>query len=124
MSTGPEVRVKRVYEPAEPDDGTRVLVDRLWPRGLTKQAAALDEWPKDVAPSTELRRSWHSDPERHDEFAARYRDELDGNPEVHRLAALAAAGTITLLTATKDPEASHARVIADLIAEQRAAAAS
>ena len=116
--TTARVRLKRVYDAPEPGDGTRVLIDRLWPRGLTKAAAAADEWPREVAPSTALRRSWRHDPEHLAEFAARYRAELDGSPEVERLAALAGEGPLTLLTATKDPEVSHARVLADLLQER------
>jgi uncharacterized protein YeaO (DUF488 family) len=110
------VRVRRVYDEPEPDDGARVLVDRLWPRGLSKQAARLEEWAKDVAPSDELRRWYGHDPAKFDEFRRRYLAELD-QPEpraaVARLRALAADGPVTLLTATKDAQISQAAVLAD-----------
>ena len=78
------IRVKRVYEPPMPDDGARFLVDRLWPRGVTKEALRLDGWLKDAAPGDELRRWFGHDPARWDEFQRRYRDELDGRPEAWR----------------------------------------
>ena len=88
----PIIRVRRVYEEPEPDDGTRVLVDRLWPRGLSKAKAALDEWCKDVAPSAELRTWYGHDPARFEEFAGRYRLELDGGGQrIDGLRALCAA---------------------------------
>jgi uncharacterized protein YeaO (DUF488 family) len=110
------IQVRRVYEQPEPDDGARVLVDKLWPRGLSKQAAQLQEWAKDVAPSDELRRWYGHDPAKFDEFRRRYLAELD-HPEqqaaVTRLRALAAKGPLTLLTATKDAQISQAAVLAD-----------
>ncbi|MFJ5111818.1 DUF488 domain-containing protein [Streptomyces sp. NPDC088551] len=114
-SAGHEVRVRRVYEAPEPGDGTRVLVDRLWPRGLAKSEAALDEWLKDAAPSAELRKWYGHDPARFGEFAGRYAAELAGpgpGPAVARLRALAAEDTLTLLTATKDTRYSHALLLA------------
>lgn len=112
------VQVRRVYEARKPTDGTRVLVDRLWPRGLTKEAADLDEWCKDVAPSTELRQWYGHDPERFHEFGRRYRAELT-QPErsgaLARLRELAQTGPVTLLTATKAPEISEAEVLAELL---------
>ncbi|QKV91693.1 DUF488 family protein [Streptomyces sp. NA02950] len=115
---GPGVRVRRVYEAPEPDDGTRVLVDRIWPRGLAKEDARLDEWAKAAAPSTELRRWYGHEPRRYAQFARRYRAEL-AEPEraeaVDRLRELAAAGPMTLLTATKDLDHSHAPLLADAV---------
>lgn len=115
----------RVYDPPGPDDGTRVLVDRLWPRGLRKDAAAFDHWCRDIAPSTGLRKWFHHDPARFDEFAARYRAELDGPEQAERLVALRRLsrkkGGLTLLTATKAVEGSHAAVLADVIAARRRA---
>ena len=105
------IRVRRVYEKPEPDDGTRVLVDRLWPRGLAKAKAALDEWCKDVAPSDELRTWYRHDPERFEEFARRYRLELDDPQRASalvRLRELARGRPLTLLTATRQPEISEA----------------
>jgi uncharacterized protein YeaO (DUF488 family) len=114
------IRVRRVYEKPEPDDGTRVLVDRLWPRGLAKAKAALDEWCKDVAPSDELRTWYRHDPERFGEFARRYRLELD-DPQrasaLARLRELARDRPLTLLTATRQPEISEAAVLATLLGE-------
>ncbi|MCC5034100.1 DUF488 family protein [Streptomyces sp. WAC 00631] len=117
------VRVRRVYEDREPDDGARVLVDRLWPRGLAKEAAGLDEWCKEVAPSSELRRWYGHDPERFEEFAERYRAEL-AEPErrevLDRLRGLAGGdGGLTLLTATKDVGRSAARVLERVLAAGR-----
>jgi uncharacterized protein YeaO (DUF488 family) len=112
------IRVRRVYEEPEPQDGARVLVDRIWPRGLRQDAAALDEWAKDVAPSTELRTWYGHDPAKFDEFRRRYLAEL-GGPEqraaLGRLRTRAAAGPLTLLTATRDVEHSQAAVLAQLL---------
>ncbi|MGW2153103.1 DUF488 domain-containing protein [Nonomuraea sp. NPDC001699] len=120
MTVGNKVRVRRVYEEPEPDDGARVLVDRLWPRGLAKADAHLDEWCKQVAPSTELRTWYKHDPDRFEEFGHRYRSEL-AEPEraeaVAHLRELAGKGTLTLLTATKQPEISEAAVLAELIGD-------
>jgi uncharacterized protein YeaO (DUF488 family) len=112
------VRVRRVYEKPEPDDGTRVLVDRLWPRGLAKAKAALDEWCKDVAPSDELRTWYRHDPERFEEFARRYQLELEDSGRASALAhlrELARGRPLTLLTATRQPEISQAAVLAALL---------
>jgi uncharacterized protein YeaO (DUF488 family) len=113
-----EVRVRRVYDEREKADGTRVLVDRIWPRGMTKAKADLDEWCKTVAPSTALRKWYGHDPKRFSEFARRYRAELADNEAAVALAHLrdlAEQGTLTLLTATKHPESSEAAVLAGLI---------
>ncbi|MBC7272364.1 MAG: DUF488 family protein [Streptomyces sp.] len=114
------VRVRRVYEPPEPDDGTRVLVDRLWPRGLAKDAARVDEWPKAVTPSTELRRWYHAGEGSYEEFGGRYEAELaagEAAEELDRLRASAREGTVTLLTASKSPDRSHAAVLARLLGD-------
>ena len=119
---GADIRVRRVYEQPSPDDGTRVLVDRVWPRGLRKDAAWLDEWAKDVAPSTELRTWYRHDPAKFDEFRRRYTAELEqpGPREaLGRLRALAAGKPVTLLTATKDLDLSQATVLAGLLRETR-----
>ena len=108
------IRVRRAYEPPAGDDGLRVLVDRLWPRGLARTDAHVDEWLKEVAPSTELRRWFGHDPERFAEFGRRYRAELAGAPArdaLRRLRDLAAAGPVTLLTATRDLDHSHTRIL-------------
>ncbi|MFE6280830.1 DUF488 domain-containing protein [Streptomyces sp. NPDC057877] len=112
------VRVRRIYEPPDPDDGTRVLVDRLWPRGLAKDAARVDEWPKAVTPSTGLRRWYHAGEGSYEEFSGRYEAELadpGAAEELERLRASARAGTVTLLTASTSPERSHAAVLARLL---------
>ncbi|CAM5694813.1 DUF488 domain-containing protein [Streptomyces chartreusis] len=113
------VRIRRVYEAPEPEDGVRVLVDRLWPRGLSKDAAHVDEWPKGLTPSTELRRWYHAGEGSYEEFSGRYEAELD-SPEAAELLdhvrELAGTGEVTLLTASKSPERSHAAVLARLLA--------
>nr|WP_306434457.1 DUF488 family protein [Actinomadura roseirufa] len=107
-----------MYEPASDDDGARVLVDRVWPRGLTKEDAHLDEWEKDVAPSTDLRKWYGHSVDRFAEFRSRYDAELS-EPEradaLERLRSLAEDGPLTLLTATKDVEHSQAAVLAALL---------
>lgn len=122
MSAHPRVQVKRAYDEPSSDDGARVLVDRLWPRGLSKARAHLDEWCKGVAPSTELRQWYGHDPARFDEFADRYRTELR-EPEraaaLAELRELAAAGPVTLLTAAKRADISEATVLADLLVKRQ-----
>ncbi|MGW6704664.1 DUF488 domain-containing protein [Streptomyces sp. NPDC054956] len=112
------VRLKRVYDPAEPGvDGVRVLVDRLWPRGLSKEAAGVDDWARAVAPSTELRKWFHGGGSV-EEFRERYGVELAGPEavaELGRLRGLVSGGPVTLLTAVKDPAASHAGVLSALL---------
>ena len=114
----PDVRVRRVYAEPQPDDGTGVLVDRLWPRGVSKARAALDEWCKHVAPSDELRKWYGHDPARFEEFARRYRRELEDPGRAEALAhlrALASDGPVTLLTATKQTAISEAAVLAAVL---------
>jgi uncharacterized protein YeaO (DUF488 family) len=109
------VRVRRVYERPEPGDGYRVLVDRLWPRGISKDAVAVDEWAKTVAPSAELRRWYGHQPARFAEFERRYRQELAEPERSEALRALrerARSGPVTLLTASKDADHSQAAVLA------------
>jgi len=116
---GGDVRVRRVYEDPDDDDGVRVLVDRIWPRGMTKARAALDEWCKDVAPSHELRTWYGHQPDRFEEFARRYRLELEEPGRAGALAHLrdlARDGPVTLLTATREPAISEAAVLAPLLA--------
>lgn len=114
------VRLRRVYDPPEPGvDGVRVLVDRLWPRGLAKAEAGVDEWPKAVTPSGELRKWFHGGGGSAEEFRERYEAELaepEAAAELERLRGLAAAGPVTLLTAVKDPATSHAAILAELLA--------
>jgi uncharacterized protein YeaO (DUF488 family) len=119
-----QVRLRRVYDDSTPDDGVRVLVDRVWPRGLTKAAVHLDEWVQDIAPSTQLRRWYGHRPERFTEFRRRYLIELrDAQPAatLDRLRQLAHTRPVTLLTATKDVEHSHAVVLIDLLRDVRTA---
>jgi len=118
VASTPNVRVRRIYDEPTRQDGTRVLVDRIWPRGMTKDRARLDEWCKQVAPSTELRTWYAHDPQRFVEFSRRYRAEL-AEPErataFNHLKGLADRGTLTLLTATKHADISEAAVLADLL---------
>jgi uncharacterized protein YeaO (DUF488 family) len=110
------IRLRRVYDDPSPEDGRRVLVDRVWPRGLTKDDAHLDEWIKDAAPSTPLRRWYGHCPERFTEFRRRYLAELtDPRPAaaMNRLRELSRTTTITLLTATRDIDHSQAAVLAE-----------
>ena len=110
------VRVKRVYDDPAPGDGFRVLVDRLWPRGVSRERAALGQWAKEAAPSTELRNWFHAHTDQFDEFARRYRAELDGNPAVGELRELTRAHpVVTLLYSVRDAEHNHARVLAEVI---------
>lgn len=118
MADVPAVRVRRAYDPPEVDDGQRVLVDRLWPRGLSKERARLDDWSKAVAPSTELREWYSHDPDKFAEFARRYRAELRDPDRATALAQLrdrAARGALTLLTAAKRSDISEATVLADVL---------
>jgi uncharacterized protein YeaO (DUF488 family) len=120
MSGKARVRVGRVYDEPISRDDTRVLVDRLWPRGLSKSKAALDEWCKQVAPSAELRQWYGHEPERFNEFRRRYRAELT-QPEpaaaLQHLRELAKDETMTLLTASRRSEISEAAVLAELLNE-------
>jgi len=109
------IRVARVYDDPSPDDGRRILVDRLWPRGFRKDDPRVGTWLKDVAPSKELRGWYNHQPERFDEFAARYRKELQGNEELDELRKLAKHGIVTLVTATRDPRGSHVAVLVTLL---------
>lgn len=120
MAERARIQVRRAYDEPRDDDGQRVLVDRVWPRGLRKEQAQLDHWSKDVAPSTELRKWYGHDPDRFDEFARRYRGELedpDRAAAYDELRDLAAHGTLTLLTASKRDDISQATVLADLLTE-------
>jgi uncharacterized protein YeaO (DUF488 family) len=114
--------IKRVYDEPAPDDGMRVLVDRLWPRGLSKERARVDVWLRDVAPSDELRRWYHHEPERSDEFRRRYRAEVEREPAraaLERLRALQREGPLTLVFAAKRAEGSNAAVLRDILAPER-----
>ena len=114
------MRVGRVYDEPAPDDGLRVLVDRLWPRGLRKDDSRIHLWAKDVAPSTELRRWYGHDPAKSAEFAKRYQAEFESEPAASALGDLVAKARdsdVMLVTATKDLELSQARVLGDVIAD-------
>jgi uncharacterized protein YeaO (DUF488 family) len=114
------IKIKRAYEEAEPSDGYRVLVDRLWPRGVKKENLKLDEWAKEIAPSPDLRKWFGHDPARWEEFYRRYSDELS-SPERHeileRLARLSRQGPVTLVYGAKDEEHNDAVVIRDKLVE-------
>ncbi|MBE7516924.1 MAG: DUF488 domain-containing protein [Chloracidobacterium sp.] len=112
-----KVQIKRVYLPADKNDGKRVLVDRLWPRGLTKDAAKVDVWLKELGPSTELRKWFGHDPEKWGEFQKRFRSELNKNKElVAELTQLAESGKVTLVYGAHDEEHNNAVVIRDFLA--------
>ena len=111
--------VKRVYDPPARTDGVRVLVDRLWPRGLTKAKAKVDEWLKEIAPSTELRQRFHQDPTRWTEFRSRYRHELDGNPKpLTHLRALGRRRRVTLLYGVHDRDHNHAIILREYLTDK------
>ena len=110
------IRIKRAYEEPDSEDGTRVLVDRLWPRGLTKEKARVDVWLKDVAPSTELRKWFAHDPAKWSEFRSRYLEELKRNKEpLSLLRQEAAKGTVTLVYGAKDQEHNEAVILQRLL---------
>lgn len=112
----PQIRLKRAYDPPEPEDGMRVLVERLWPRGVKKEALALDEWLKDIAPSPELRKWYAHEVEKWEEFRRRYEAELDGHPnELAHLRELVAAGPVTFVYAASDEQHNSARVLKEYI---------
>lgn len=110
------IRCKRVYEEPAPDDGLRVLVERLWPRGIRKVDAAIDRWMKEIAPSPALRQWYGHDPARWDEFQRHYRDELDANSGlVDELLQLAAEHNLTLVYSARDEPGSSAQVLSDYL---------
>jgi uncharacterized protein YeaO (DUF488 family) len=116
MSPQLHVKTKRIYEPASGDDGRRVLVDRLWPRGVSKSEAKLDAWDRELAPSTELRQWFAHRPERFPEFRRRYLAELSGQPEsLSKLRQSARQETVTLLYAAHDQEHNEAVVLASAL---------
>jgi uncharacterized protein YeaO (DUF488 family) len=111
-----DVKLKRAYDPPAGGDGVRVLVDRLWPRGVKKEAAAIDRWAKDLAPSAGLRKWFGHDPRRWEEFRRRYRAELRDHPQqLEDLRALARQGPITLVYAARDEEHNDAVVLRDVL---------
>lgn len=110
------IKLKRVYEKPDKADGIRILVDRLWPRGLTKQKAALDLWLKQIAPSTELRKWFGHDPKKWTEFRRRYRAELKSHPdELKMIKSKGKEGTVTLLYGARDQEHNEAIVLQQLL---------
>jgi uncharacterized protein YeaO (DUF488 family) len=111
-----DVRVKRAYEPVSPGDGYRVLIDRLWPRGVSREQAQLDEWDKDLSPSTELREWFGHDPERFEEFRRRYIEELRARrPRIAELRRHARTGRLTLVHSARDTEHNDAVVLAEVV---------
>lgn len=116
------LRLKRAYEPAEPDDGARILIDRLWPRGVSKVKIALDDWMKNIAPSAELRKWFGHDPKRWPEFQRRYRAELQQHTqELDRIRALAREHTVTLVYSAHDEEHNDAIVLKEVLKHGSAA---
>ena len=110
------IKIKRVYDPAEAGDGLRILIDRLWPRGLSKSKLKLDAWPKHLSPSNDLRKWYQHDPEKFAEFRKRYVAELKAESEgLDELRAAVKGQTVTLLTATRELDLSHAAVLRDLL---------
>ncbi len=113
------LELKRAYEPAAPGDGRRVLVDRLWPRGVSKDEAHIDLWLKEVGPSTALRKWFGHDPVRWDEFRRRYDEELDGNPAVEQLRQIIAQGPVTLVYGARDTEHNQAVALAQYLGSKK-----
>jgi uncharacterized protein YeaO (DUF488 family) len=119
--TGRSIQIRRIYDPPTPEDGYRVLLDRIWPRGVTKEQARLDAWAKEIAVSSELRRWFGHDPARWDEFRRRYRTELEAperQPVLDALLRRARQGTITIVYAARDKQHNNAVVLAELLAER------
>ncbi len=110
-----EIKIKRVYEPPHPSDGKRILVDRLWPRGISKEHAKIDLWVKDIAPSTALRGWFGHDPHKWREFVRRYHKELGDSAQLGELIKLAKDGTITLVYAAKDEKHNNAFALKDML---------
>jgi uncharacterized protein YeaO (DUF488 family) len=118
------VLVKRIYDQASPSDGFRILIDRLWPRGINKENARIDEWMKEIAPSTELRKWFNHEPAGWEEFQRRYVKELEGKSALLEeiRARVAAEGTVTLLYATRETEKNHAVLLKRILAESQSSA--
>jgi len=116
-----DIRVKRIYEEPAPEDGYRLLVDRLWPRGVSKQKSLIDAWMKEIGPSSQLRRWYGHDAERWPEFKKRYALELDASPDlVGEVVSLARAGTVTLLFSARDGERNQAVALAEYLGSRTA----
>lgn len=117
------IQIKRAYDPPDPADGHRILVDRVWPRGLSREALAVERWARDLAPSDDLRRWFGHDPSRWEEFRRRYRVELaapEREADLEELVELARRATVTLVYSASDREHNQARVLAEVIAERMA----
>ena len=115
-----DVRLKRAYEPADASDGHRILIDRIWPRGVTREEAHLDEWAPELAPSSELRRWFGHDPVRFEDFRERYTEELAGQQlKLRELRRRARKGTLTLVYAARDREHNDAVVLAEILRRGR-----
>jgi uncharacterized protein YeaO (DUF488 family) len=111
-----DIHVKRVYDDPGPDDGYRILIDHVWPRGVSRERAKLDEWARELAPSNDLRRWFAHDPERFEEFRTRYRDELaNQRPALRELARRASSGPVTIVYAARDRQHNNAVVLAALL---------
>lgn len=114
-----EIKVKRMYDDPSPEDGYRMLVDRLWPRGMKKEDAAIDKWNKSVSPSTELRRWFHKNTEKFDEFTKLYKKELqEKQDEIDEIKKIASENTLTFLYAAKNRELNHAQVLREFLLSQ------
>lgn len=111
-----EFRLRRIYDDPKKADGRRILVDRVWPRGMAKADAEIDDWPKDATPSSDLRKAYHGGEVDEGTFAARYREELDDSGAARELA-VDLPTVVTLLTAAKDPEQGHLPVLRDVLTE-------
>jgi len=112
------IKIKRVYDPASPDDGKRILIDRLWPRGIKKEEAHIDEWLKDISPSHELRKWYSHDPAKWAEFKKRYKQELAGKSELlKKIKAGAKKQTVTLLFSTKELELNNAVALKEMLSQ-------
>ncbi len=118
MGAKSRIRVTRIYEDIDPDDGQRVLVDRIWPRGIRKDDPRVGIWLKDVAPSKELREWYQHQPERFEQFASRYEAELSDSVALDELRKLTKRGVVTLVTAVREVEGSHAAVLAKLMKDR------
>ena len=112
---GVDVHTKRIYDPPDRGDGYRVLIDHVWPRGVSKQRAALDEWAKELAPSDELRKWFDHKPERFKQFRRRYRSELEHQAKLEELRAVARKAPVTVLYAARDRDHNNAVVLAELL---------
>ena len=113
------IQIKRVYDPPDPEDGKRILVDRLWPRGIKKENLKADEWLKEIAPSDKLRKCFSHDPKKYEEFKKEYTEELEDKSEIlKRMKGEAKTGRVTILFSAKDTEHNNAMVLKELLSKQ------